>query len=74
MITLRILPLQDQANRLDSSATQLLWLEEAEKGLADIAAGRSADARTCLAAIQKRRASAKLTDLPNSPGAVGAMP
>lgn len=41
---------------LNSAAAQNMWLCEAEKGLADIAAGRSSDARASILAIQTRRA------------------
>jgi hypothetical protein len=66
MITMRTLPLQDQANRLDSPSTQLLWLTEAEKGLADIAAGRSSDARASILAIQARRSASHIQNAPRT--------
>jgi prevent-host-death family protein len=47
----------DYYHRLESSAIHMMWLNEAEKGLADVAAGRSSDARTSILAIQKRRAA-----------------
>jgi prevent-host-death family protein len=46
----------DHYHRLENAAIHMLWLTEAEKGLADVAAGRSSDARASLAAIQTRRA------------------
>jgi hypothetical protein len=33
-----------------------MWLDEAAKGLAQVAAGQTSDARKSLAALQKRRA------------------
>jgi prevent-host-death family protein len=48
----------DYYHRLESSAIHMMWLNEAEKGLADVAAGRSSDARASILAIQKRRAAA----------------
>jgi hypothetical protein len=39
-----------------STETYCAWLDEAEKGLADVAAGRSSDARASILAIQARRA------------------
>jgi prevent-host-death family protein len=48
----------DYYHRLESSAIHMMWLNEAEKGLADVAAGRSSDARASILAIQKRRATA----------------
>jgi prevent-host-death family protein len=52
----------DYYHRLESSAIHIMWLNEAEKGLADVAAGRSSDARASILAIQKRRAAqAKLS-------------
>lgn len=45
----------DYYHRLENSAVHLMWLTEAQKGLADVAAGRTQDARTNLAAIKTRR-------------------
>jgi hypothetical protein len=44
------------------TALGLIVLEEAEKGLADVAAGRSSDARTSILAIQARRSSVQIRD------------
>jgi prevent-host-death family protein len=46
----------DHYHRLESAAVHMMWLDEAAKGLAQIAAGQTSDARQSLAAIQKRRA------------------
>lgn len=46
----------DHYHRLESAAAQIMWLDEAAKGLANIVAGQTSDARQALAAIQKRRA------------------
>jgi prevent-host-death family protein len=44
-------------HRLESAATQIMWLDEAAKGLAQIAEGQTSDARQSLAVLQKRRKS-----------------
>ena len=54
----------DQYHRLENAAIHMLWLSEAEKGLSDIAAGRSSNARASLAAIQKRRTKAAQAPTP----------
>jgi hypothetical protein len=46
---------QPDLQRPYSAETYRAWLDEAEKGLADVAAGRSSDARTSILAIQARR-------------------
>lgn len=46
----------DYYHRLENSAVHLMWLTEVEKGLTDVAAGRTSEARTSLAAIKTRRA------------------
>jgi prevent-host-death family protein len=48
----------DHYHRLENAAIHMMWLSEAEKGLADVAAGRTSDARASILAIQKRRAAA----------------
>jgi hypothetical protein len=46
---------------LGSSADEhLAWLAEAEKGLEDVLAGRSSDARTSILAIQARRSASHI--------------
>jgi prevent-host-death family protein len=47
----------DHYHRLEDAATQVMWLDEAAKGLAQIAAGQTSDARKSLAALKKLRAS-----------------
>jgi prevent-host-death family protein len=46
----------DHYHRLENAAAQIMWLDEAAKGLAQVAAGQTSDARKSLAALQKRRA------------------
>jgi prevent-host-death family protein len=55
----------DHYHRLENSAIHMMWLNEAEKGLADVAAGRSSDARASILAIQKRRADAAKQNNPS---------
>jgi prevent-host-death family protein len=47
----------DYYHRLEREHIHLLLIDEASKGLDDIAAGRIADARGTLEAIKKRRAA-----------------
>ncbi len=49
----------DYYHRLERERIHLLLIEDARRGLADIAAGRTFEADRALAAIQKRRAAAK---------------
>ncbi len=46
----------DYYHRLENAAAQIMWLDETAKGLVQIAAGQTSDARQSLAAQQKRRA------------------
>ncbi|GLT22941.1 hypothetical protein GCM10007933_24020 [Zoogloea oryzae] len=46
----------DRYHRLERAHIHLLLLDEASKGLDDVAAGRVADATTTLQAIKRRRA------------------
>src|SRR5574344_1432666 len=48
----------DYYHRLERERIHLLLIDEASKGLDDVAAGRVQDARTALTAIKKRRATA----------------
>lgn len=45
----------DHYHRLERERIHLLVIDEAAKGLDDVAAGRSKNARTALQAIQRRR-------------------
>ncbi len=45
----------DYYHRLETAAAQIMCLDEAAKGLAQVAAGQTSDARQNLAALQKRR-------------------
>jgi hypothetical protein len=47
-----------------STETYCAWLDEAEKGLADVAAGRSSDARASILAIQARRSASRIWNAP----------
>jgi hypothetical protein len=55
-----------QANSLSqySAKTYCALLDEAAKGLADVAAGRSSDARTSILAIQTRRGASRIQNAP----------
>lgn len=46
----------DHYHMLERSQIHLLLLDEAQKGLADVAAGRTTDARASLKALKARRA------------------
>lgn len=48
----------DYYHQLERERIHLLLIDEASKGLDDVAAGRVQDARTALTAIKKRRATA----------------
>ncbi len=48
----------DYYHRLERERIHLLLLEDARRGLADVAAGRTGDADSALAAVQSRRADA----------------
>lgn len=45
----------DHYHRLERARIHLLLLDEADKGLADVATGRFGDARSALQALKKRR-------------------
>ena len=47
----------DYYHRLERAQIHLLLLQEAEKGLADVEAGRVTNARASLAKLKKRRAA-----------------
>ena len=49
----------DHYHRLERAQIHLLLLQEAEKGLADIEAGRVTNARVSLAKLKKRRAATR---------------
>jgi hypothetical protein len=53
---------QPDPQRQYSVETYCAWLDEAEKALADVAAGRSSDARTSILAIQTRRGASRIHD------------
>jgi hypothetical protein len=55
---------QASSQRLYSAETYCLLLDEAAKGLADVAAGRSSDARTSILAIQARRSASRIQNAP----------
>jgi prevent-host-death family protein len=46
----------DHYHRLENAAAQIIWLDEAAKGLAQVAAGQTRDARQSLAVLKKRGA------------------
>lgn len=47
----------DHYHRLERARIHLLLLDEAEKGLADVEAGRTSDARSALQKLRERRAA-----------------
>lgn len=47
----------DYYHRLERERIHLLLIDDAAKGLADVASGRAKDARTVLSALQRRRAT-----------------
>lgn len=47
----------DYYHRLERERIHLLLIDDAAKGLADVASGRVKDARTVLSALQRRRAT-----------------
>jgi prevent-host-death family protein len=49
----------DHYHRLERAQIHLLLLQEAEKGLADVEAGRVSNARASLAKLKKRRAATR---------------
>lgn len=49
----------DYYHRLERERIHLLLIDDARRGLADIAAGRTEDADAALAKLQRRRASAQ---------------
>jgi hypothetical protein len=54
---------QPNPQRPCSAETYCAWLEEVQKGLADVAAGRSSDARTSILAIQARRTASRIRNV-----------
>ncbi len=53
---------QASSNRPYSAETYCALLDEAAKGLTDVAEGRSSDARTSILAIQTRRSASRIHD------------
>jgi hypothetical protein len=53
---------QTAPQRTYSAKTYCALLEEAGKGLTDVAAGRSSDARASILAIQARRSASQIHD------------
>lgn len=47
----------DHYHRLERERVHLLLIEDAAQGLADVAAGKTKDAKSTLAAIKRRRAA-----------------
>ena len=47
----------DHYHQLERARIHLLLLDDADKGLADVEAGRTADARSALRKLKKRRAA-----------------
>lgn len=56
----------DYYHRLERERIHLLLIEDARRGLAEVAAGRTQDADAAIAALQERRASAG-TSQPQAP-------
>lgn len=57
---------QSALHRAYSDKTYCALLDEAEKGLADVAAGRSSDARASILAIQARRSVLGIQNAPRT--------
>ncbi len=53
-------------HHLNSAAIHMMWLNEAEKGLVDIAAGCSSDSRTSIVTIQTRRSASRIRNAPRT--------
>jgi len=49
----------DYYHRLERERIHLLLIDDARRGLADVASGRTQDADAAIAALQRRRAAAK---------------
>lgn len=49
----------DYYHRLERERIHLLLIDDARRGLADVASGRTQDADSAIAALQRRRAAAK---------------
>ncbi|RPH65971.1 MAG: type II toxin-antitoxin system Phd/YefM family antitoxin [Burkholderiales bacterium] len=49
----------DYYHRLERERIHLLLIDDARRGLADVVAGRTQEADTAIAALQKRRAAAR---------------
>ncbi|MXV34895.1 prevent-host-death protein [Xanthomonas sp. LMG 8989] len=52
----------DYCHRLERERIHLLLLDDAKRGLADIAAGRTVDADAAIGQLQRRRAAIKTPD------------
>ncbi|OGB06301.1 MAG: prevent-host-death protein [Burkholderiales bacterium RIFCSPHIGHO2_12_FULL_69_20] len=57
----------DYYHRLERERIHLLLIADAQRGLADIAAGRSVEADDAIGRIQKRRAAAAQASSPTEP-------
>jgi len=62
----------DYYHRLERERIHLLLIEDARRGLADIAAGRTQDADAAVARLQAGRAGARATETKNEMKATGA--
>jgi prevent-host-death family protein len=62
----------DYYHRLERERIHLLLIDDARRGLADIAARRSQDADAAIAGLQARRASAQPAGSKGKPKAAGA--
>lgn len=54
----------DYYHRLERERIHLLLIDDARRGLADVAAGRTQEADRAIAALQKRRAAARKSPSP----------
>ena len=63
----------DYYHRLERERIHLLLIDDARRGLADIAAGRTQDADTALSALQARRAGAQSAGSQGKLKATGAV-
>ncbi len=62
----------DYYHRLERERIHLLLIDDARKGLADIAAGRTLDADAAIAGLQERRANAQAAGTQGKVKAAGA--
>ncbi len=58
----------DCYHRLERERIHLLLIDDAKRGLADIAAGRTFGADRAIGQLQRRRAAAAKTSSPSNPG------